>query len=206
MKLKEGSYENIITNELQQDMKLATDNGLVCRKEDIDDAEAPSMLTEHISKIIHNRLTADDLTSEERTEFVNKLIDFLQENSEEKIADEKQMLAAVVSNQKEAALRATKTDIVRPLTGFRTSSLFTGGNSDIPLNSEILRDIQSADRIYLIVSFLKLSGVNLIFEELKKFCSHPDHRLQIITTTYCGATEAKAVERLASRPNTEIHI
>ena len=43
MKLKEGSYENIITNELQQDMNLATDNGLVCRKEDIDNAEAPSM-------------------------------------------------------------------------------------------------------------------------------------------------------------------
>ena len=70
MKLKEGSYENIITNELQQDMNLATDKGLVCRKEDIDDAEAPSMLTEHISKLIHNRLTADDLTSEERTDFV----------------------------------------------------------------------------------------------------------------------------------------
>ena len=32
MKLKEGSYENLITNELQQDMNLATDNGLVCRK------------------------------------------------------------------------------------------------------------------------------------------------------------------------------
>ena len=53
MKLKEGSYENIITNELQQDMNLATDNGLVCRKEDIDNAEAPSMLTEHISRHLH---------------------------------------------------------------------------------------------------------------------------------------------------------
>ena len=91
MKLKEGSYENLITNELQQDMNLATDNGLVCRKEDIDNAEAPSMLTEHISRIIHNRLTADDLTSEERTDFVNRLIDFLEEDAEEKIADEKQI-------------------------------------------------------------------------------------------------------------------
>ena len=116
MKLKEGSYENIITNELQQDMNLATDKGLVCRKEDIDDAEAPSMLTEHISKLIHNRLTADDLTSEERTDFVNRLIDFLEEDAEEKIADEKQMLTAVVSKQKEATLRATKTEIIRPLT------------------------------------------------------------------------------------------
>ena len=29
MKLEEGSYENIITNELQQDMNLAADNGFV---------------------------------------------------------------------------------------------------------------------------------------------------------------------------------
>ena len=206
MKLEEGSYENIITNELQQDMNLAADNGFVCRKEEIDDAESPSMLTEHISKLIRNRLAADDLSAEERADFVNRLIDFLGEDAEEKIADKKEMLAAVVSKQKEASLRATKTDIMRPLSGFRTSSLFTGGNSNIPLSSEVIRDIQSADRIYLIVSFLKLSGVNLIFDELKRFCSHPAHKLQIITTTYCGATEAKAVERLASLPNTEIRI
>ena len=65
MKLEEGSYENIITNELQQDMNLAADNGFVCRKEEIDDAESPSMLTEHISKLIRNRLAADDLSAEE---------------------------------------------------------------------------------------------------------------------------------------------
>lgn len=58
----------------------------------------------------------------------------------------------------------------------------------------------------MIVSFLKLSGVNLIFDHLKRFCSHPTHKLRIITTTYCGVTDAKAVERLASLPNTEIRI
>lgn len=206
MNLQEGAYENIITGELQQDMEQAESQGLVCRQEDIDIPEVPSMLAEHLNKLILNRLSDESLTSEEKTAFVNRLIDFIGEDAEEKIVDDKQMLSAVISKQEEVRLKATKLDLVRPMTGFRTSSLFTGGQSKVPLNAEIERDIESADRISLIVSFLKLSGVNLIYDHLKKFCSNPNHKLRIITTTYCGVTEAKAVERLAALPNTEIRI
>ena len=206
MKLIEGTYENLITDGLMQDMQDASANGLVCRQENIDGAESPNMLTEHLSRIIRNRLSDENLTAEERALFVNRLIDYLGEDKEEKVMDDKQMLAAVVSRQEEARLKATGSTPVRPLTGFRTSNLFTGGQSRVSLSSEIERDIESADSICMIVSFLKLSGVNLIYDHLKRFCSNPQHRLRIITTTYCGVTDAKAVERLASLPNTEIRI
>lgn len=206
MKLLEGTFENLITDALKQEMDLASSNGLVCKKEDIDGAESASMLTEHLSKIIRNRLSDENLTSEERILFANKLIDFLGEDNEEKVVDDKKMLSAIVTQQEEARLNATNSTLVRPLTGFRTSNLFTGGQSRISLNSEIERDIESADSISMIVSFLKLSGVNLIYDQLKKFCNNPQHKLRIITTTYCGVTDAKAVERLASLPNTEIRI
>lgn len=206
MKLQEGSYENIITGELRQNMLQAESEGLVCKQENIDDAESPFMLAEHVNKIVLNRLSDDNLSAEERMDFVNRLIDFLDEDKQEKIVDDKKMLSAVVSKSVEAQLKATKQTLCRPLSGFRTSNLFTGGQSKVPLNAEIERDIVSADRIILIVSFLKLSGVNLIYDKLKKFCEHPDHKLRIITTSYCGVTEAKAVERLAALPNTEIRI
>lgn len=206
MKLVEGTYENLITDGLKQDMQTASASGLVCRQEDIDSAESPNMLTEHLSKIIRNRLSDENLTAEERAEFANRLIDFLGEEKEEKIVDDRQMLAAVVSQQEEARLKATNSTLVRPLTGFRVSNLFTGGQSHVSLSSEIERDIESADSIYMIVSFLKLSGVNLIYDQLKRFCSMPGHKLRVITTTYCGVTDAKAVERLACLPNTEIRI
>lgn len=206
MKLQEGSYENLITEELQNDMAQAVTDGLVCKQDDIDSAESPSMLAEHVHKIISNRLSDENLSAEERVDFVNRLIDFLGEEKEEKIIDEKQMLSAVVSKQEEARLKATNQDLVRPLTGFRISNLFTGGQSKVPMNAEIERDIDSADNIYLIVSFLKLSGLNLIYDKLKKFCDNPNHKLRVITTTYCGVTEVKAVERLSQLPNTEIRI
>lgn len=136
MKLQEGAYENVITGELQQDMVLAEDGGLVCKQEDIDNAEYTSMLVDHVSKIIHNRLSDDNLSSGEKTDFINQLIDFLGEGADEQVVDDRQMLAAVVSKQEEARLVATNQSIVRPLTGFRTSNLFTGGQSKVPLNAE----------------------------------------------------------------------
>lgn len=206
MKLQEGIYENLITEEVSRDMEQTAAEGLVCQQEKIDGAESPSMLANHIGQLILNRLSDADLSKEERMSFANGLIDFLGETPDERVIDAENMLSAVLSQPAAARMKATETDVVRPLTGFRTSSLFTGGQSKVPLNSEILRDIASADRISLILSFLKLSGLNLIFDDLRRFCSDPNHRLRIITTTYCGVTEAKAVERLSQLPNTEIRI
>lgn len=68
------------------------------------------------------------------------LIEFMGEGQDDKVADERQMLSAVLSAAAEAGVRATGKDLVRPLTGFRTSNLFTGGQSRVPLNAEIERD------------------------------------------------------------------
>lgn len=206
MELLEGVYENLITNNLKQDIEQTQNKGLECKKEFIDEAESPSMLAEHVHKILVNRLSDEQLSTEERVNFVNRLIEILEESKEDHIADHQQMLTAVVSAQEEARLKATHQEAIRPMTGFRISNLFTGGQSEISMNAEIERDIESADKIYLIVSFLKLSGLNLIYDRLKKFCDNPQHQLRVITTTYCGVTEAKAVERLSLLPHTEIRI
>jgi len=206
MKLIEGSYENLITEELQQKIEDAEANGYVCKHADLDEAESPSMLAEHLHKIIKNKLSDENMSSADRASLINKLISAIGDEDEETVINQTQVLSAVVSQQEEARLLATKQEIVRPQMGFRTSSLFTGGQSAVRLDSEIERDIESADNIYLIVSFLKLSGINLIYDKLKKFCADSNHKLRIITTTYCGVTEAKAVERLALLPNTEIRI
>ena len=115
MELQEGAYENLITNELKQDIIEATDNGLVCKKDEIDGAESPSLLADHINKIIKNRLSDDSLSLEERVSFVNRLIDFLGENQDERIIESQKMLVSVISQQEEARLTATNKEIIRPL-------------------------------------------------------------------------------------------
>lgn len=94
---------------------------------------------------------------------------------------------------------------ITPLTSLTRSTLFTGSNNAVNMISELKKEILSADEVRMLVSFIRLSGVNLMMSELKRL-TESGRRLKIITTTYMGATEFRAVRQLAQLPNTEIKI
>ena len=170
----------------------------------MDEAELPQMQSELLNEFILGKLK--DLDLEKKKDLVNKILKLIDADDDTYVIEEKKMLSAIISGDNNCSLKATQNEIVRPLSGFRVSTLFTGGQSVLSLDSEIKRDIASADRISIIVSFLKLSGLRLILNDLKEFCNVPGHKLRIITTTYCGITESKAVQQLSELPNTEIRI
>ena len=91
----------------------------------------------------------------------------------------------------------------RPKTSISTSTLFTG-NSGPTLESELRREIRTADEIDFLISFIKFSGLRLIYEDLVEFTK--TKKLRIITTSYMGASDYKAILQLSKLPNTEIKI
>ena len=72
------------------------------------------------------------------------------------------------------------------------------------LVDELNAQIESADRIDIVVSFIKLSGLNLLLSKLTDFCTHGS--LRVITTAYMGATEYEALNELFRLPNTEVRM
>ncbi|MGA9589491.1 MAG: DEAD/DEAH box helicase family protein, partial [Salegentibacter sp.] len=94
---------------------------------------------------------------------------------------------------------------ITPYTRLSQSELFTGNNLGISLESELRKEILSADEIYWLVSFIKYSGIRIFKKELEEF-TNSGKKLKIITTSYMGATDVKAVEYLSSLPNTEINV
>lgn len=92
-----------------------------------------------------------------------------------------------------------------PLTGLTQSELFCGSNAGLSLESELKREILSSDKIYWLVSFIKWAGIRIFRKEIEEFSSS-GRELKIITTSYMGATDAKAVEFLAGLPNTEVKL
>ena len=203
--LKKGIYENIISQEVERDIHIAESQQMVCIREQIDNAESPKILADYLSKAIRQKLEETE-NLHDRMTMVNKILSEYGLMDDIQISDTSNLLMEVMTQQKNLLQKSSHSETLRPQSGFRVSNLFTGGSSVLSLGEEIRREIASADEIYFIVSFLRLSGVRLLLDDLRKFCEREDTRLRIITTTYCGATEAKAVQKLAELPHTEIHI
>ena len=203
--MKLGIYEHIINKETERNIQQAEQSGLVCVQQPIDNAESPQMLANYLANAIRQKLE-DTEEQQDRVNLINRIMVDAGLLDDKQIVKPADLLAEVMTQQQSALQNQSNTQTIRPISGFRVSNLFTGGSSTLSLGEEIRREIASADEICFIVSFLKVSGVRILLDDLKKFCSREGTRLRIITTTYCGATQAKAIEQLAALPNTEIMI
>jgi site-specific DNA-cytosine methylase len=83
--------------------------------------------------------------------------------------------------------------------------LFTAGKGSPSLLQEIRRELASADQVDILVSFITVSGVRKLQDVLQQITAtgaqgQSATRLRILTTTYTGATEARALDELARLP------
>lgn len=115
-------------------------------------------------------------------------------------------------------LRAVQRDQqfpVSPEIGLGVPWLFTAGKGSPSLLQEIRRELASSDQVDILVSFITVSGVRKLQDVLQQITAkgaqqdgqaQPKTRLRILTTTYTGATEARALDELARLPGCEVRV
>lgn len=95
--------------------------------------------------------------------------------------------------------------VERPETSVAQTSIFTGTKHEPALGLELQRELASADEFDMLVSFIRWTGFSIIRKQLEDFCQRGG-RLRVITTTYIGATDAKAVDQLAKLPGAQVRV
>ncbi len=111
-------------------------------------------------------------------------------------------------------LRAVKRDQQFPASpeiGLAVPWLFTAGKGSPSLLQEIRRELASSDKVDILVSFITVSGVRKLQDVLQQITAtdamgQSAARLRILTTTYTGATEARALDELARLPGCEVRV
>ena len=210
--LKQGLYEQVVNTEIKDELRQLPEDSKHIEK--IDAAESSSVLTQYLSEVVHkglDRIAGDDISAQ--LNLVNKIVDLIsQETAQDDLRDftvddEGEQLFALLSRDDPMMRigRKKAKDLPRPETSIAQSSLFTGAVHEPQMFSELKKEIASADRVDMLVSFVKWSGLRLIIDDLQRFAERGG-RLRVITTTYMGATDVKAVEALRKLPNTEIRV
>ena len=205
--LHSGLYEQLINRALRQELDAIPAERKAIAS--VDPAEAAEVLSRYIAEATKRALSGmaegrGDVA--DQVALVNQLVGMLPETEGQSIDDRAEQLLALLAEQDPAlALGRTASDAVRPETSIAQSSLFTGAVHEPQMFSELKKEIVSADRIDMLVSFIKWSGLRLILEDLEAFARRGGE-LRIITTSYMGATDVKAVEELAKLPSTRIKV
>lgn len=109
------------------------------------------------------------------------------------------------------SIHAPNTDVAFPTTGLRHPWLFTSAKSDPSLLNELRAELRSVDCVDILVSFITWSGVRKLSDVLTQVTAldatgKPKTKFRILTTTYIGATEVRAVDALAKLPGVEVRI
>lgn len=208
-----GIYEQLITDLINQNLNHDV---FYIGERELSSAEASIWLSRFLSNVLHYALESTPAGTQRlqnQIELANQLLFWLKEKlqdddivQENLIHSQGRILTALyeLDNPVAADLKRHVEDIF-PLTGLTQSELFSGSNAGLSLESELKREILSADKIYWLVSFIKWAGIRIFRKELEEF-ARSGRKIKVITTSYMGATDAKAVEFLASLPNAEVKL
>ena len=209
--LQNGLYEQVINTALDQELAI-TDK--LCQTAPIDPAEAAKVLAKYVAEVAEKGLLnvkdrGGDLSSQ--VEMVNQIVAAITVQAQEpelaglSVAQRAEQLLALLEKKNTGLALDEKKELPRPGTSIAQSSLFTGAAHEPQMYTELKKEIVSCNRIDMLVSFIKWSGLRLIMDELTQFTQNGGE-LRIITTSYMGATDVKAIEELRKLSNTRIKV
>ena len=170
-----GLYEQIINKEIHEEIRNLPKDLFDTR--DIDKEEASQIISSYLTSIIKqgfdNIIDRRGSEISDQIKLANKIIDIVKQETEceeykdyEIDSEAKQLLAILGENDPRLITKKKASDLPRPESSISQSSIFTGGAVKEPqLIYELQKEIETADSIDFLVSFIKWSGLVKILKE-----------------------------------------
>lgn len=200
--LDEGLYDLLVTRRITQQLRAGRSAGFKDTVEVIDDADRPGYLARYLFRQIETALRAmpQEKREERQLALANRLLGFLRACNSSSGGDgldpPPQVLQAVYRGGEPPQ---------PPSTPLASSNLMVNARDEPKLGFEIERELASADSVLMLVSFIQWRGWKRLQESFQKLADR-GAPVQILTTTYIGATDLPAVQELARLPNVQLKI
>jgi len=208
-----GIYDAAVTDWLER--QLSALESEQAQTEDLSAEEAPEVLARLVYERLRYALRAvrvaetggakDARLAAAQAELANRVTAMLAENEDSGAIPEDRVVVPprrllAISPAARGLGQVTHPD--RPRIPISASDLLVNGRGDVSLGPEVQRELASADRVDLLCSFVKWSGLRLVAEAIEAFVERTGGRhagpprMRVLTTAYMGATERRALDEL----------
>lgn len=198
-----GVYESLLTERLFGQILQRGD--LHAEFGNVDEAEQALALARHLMSLIERSLKSAP-NAETRLELFRRIIGVLPQVS----ASEEALHTLEphhISRLDELRPTSALTDglLPRPVTPFSDTALMTNAPHEPTLAAELRAELASADQVDLLCAFVKWQGLRLLEDQLAELRER-NVPLRVITTTYLGATDARALDALVNEFGAEVRV
>lgn len=198
-----GIYESLLTDQLVQ--QLEERENLRPEYGNVDDAEQALTIARHLAPIIERAMRAAR-TPEDRAELARQILGVLPDTHAQ--GEALRMLEPGKIKRLEEVTSATKLGGVRlprPATPLSDAALMTNARDEPTLAAELRAELASADHVDLLCAFVKWQGLRLLANQLNEL-RRRGVPLRVMTTTYLGATDARALDALVNEFGAEVRV
>ena len=171
----------------------------------VDDGEQPLTIARHLAPVIERSLRAA-ATPQDRADLVHRILAALPDPDAMVDAlhqDEPGKIERL--DEVRAANRLGVARLPRPATPLSDTALMTNAHNEPTLAAELRAELASADHVDLLCAFVKWQGLRLLEDELNELRLRKVP-LCVITTTYLGATDARALDALVEEFGAQVRV
>ena len=193
-----GLYELLITEAIDRQLR-GLGGGIETVRDALRAAEAADRIALHIGRVVQRAIEGigEDNRSASGTELARQIVDVILESSSGKALDQERPIAdgEVLRSIVGYLPDGSRESIEYPLIPLLDTTLLTNAPGEPRVGSQVLAEIHSADRIDVVMAFIRRTGIAPLIPALRAHCQ-AGRELRILTTTYTRSTEQRALEQL----------